>query len=255
MNTKSPYAPKPHDGSWTVVAFYRFVRVDDVASLQRALKKVAQDNNVCGTTLIAPEGINGTMAAPDDVRMAAFLDVLDAHAGVRQGEVKFSAAAEQPFQRLKIRAKKEIITMKAPEADPTKQVGAYVEARDWNDLIAQDDVVVLDTRNTYETEFGMFEGAVDPRTNTFTEFKDFVQKNLDPRKHKKIAMYCTGGIRCEKASSYMMAHGFEEVYHLKGGILKYLEDIAPPHSKWNGTCFVFDERAVLATDLSAPDAE
>jgi UPF0176 protein len=150
---------------------------------------------------------------------------------------------------MKVRLKKEIITLRAPEADPSRQVGAYVSAAAWNDLMNDPDTIVLDTRNAYETKTGMFRGAIDPKLRTFTDFKKFVAGNLDPDKHKKIAMYCTGGIRCEKASSYMLAHGFENVYHLKGGILKYLEDVPEKDSRWQGTCFVFDEREELGHGL------
>jgi UPF0176 protein len=168
---------------------------------------------------------------------------------VTKGELKYSSASKTPFNRFKVRPKKEIITMKQPDADPNKQVGQHVEAQDWNALINDPEVILIDTRNDYETKIGIFEGALDPQIKVFTEFPDWVEKNLDPAKHKKVAMFCTGGIRCEKASSYMLAQGFENVYHLKGGILKYLETIPADQSKWNGGCFVFDQRVSVLHGL------
>lgn len=234
--------------TYRVVAFYRFVEVSEPAVHQAALKDMLKEYNLCGTILIAPEGLNGTIAS-DDGGIDAVIDYLDRHFEISKGEVKYSTSSERPFQRFKPRVKKEIITMRRPEADPTKRVGTYVEPKNWNALIADPDVVLIDTRNIYETKIGIFEGAIDPQINIFTELPDFVEKNLDPAKHKKIAMFCTGGIRCEKASSYMLAQGFEEVYHLKGGILKYLEDIPSDQSTWKGECFVFDGRTGIAHGL------
>lgn len=234
---------------WTVAALYRFVALDDLPSLQASVKAVCDTHGIFGTLLLAPEGINGTIAAPSEIAMAAIIDCLDATCGVRSGELKYSHASEQPFRRMKVRLKKEIITMQAPEADPTKIVGQYVEARDWNALIAREDVTLIDTRNDYETAVGIFKGAIDPNIQTFTQFKQWVADNMDPAKHKKVAMFCTGGIRCEKASSYMLAHGFEEVYHLKGGILKYLEEVPAEQSQWDGGCFVFDRRVAVGHGL------
>ncbi len=234
---------------WTVAALYRFVALDDLPALQKAVKQVCAQRDICGTLLLAPEGINGTIAGPSAEALSVIIDLLDSQCGVKSGELKYSQAAERPFRRMKVRLKKEIITMKAPEADPTKQVGTYVEAQDWNSLIAQDDVTLIDTRNDYETAVGIFKGALDPNIKTFTQFKDWVVDHLDPAKHKKVAMFCTGGIRCEKASSYMLAHGFEEVYHLKGGILKYLETVPADQSQWQGDCFVFDRRVAVGQDL------
>lgn len=234
---------------WTVAALYRFVELTDLPILQAAIKDACEENGICGTILIAPEGINGTVAGLDG-RLDTVLDLLDRETGIRQGELKFSTSTGKPFLRMKVRIKKEIITMAAPEANPTVRAGTYVEAEDWNDLIADPDVTLIDTRNDYETAVGIFDGAIDPQIQKFTGFKDFVAEGLDPQKHKKIAMFCTGGIRCEKASSYMLAHGFEEVYHLKGGILKYLETIPADQSRWKGECFVFDRRVAVGQDLS-----
>ena len=196
----------------------------------------------CGTLLIASEGINGTIAAAPDA-IERVVDLLDARLGVRQGEVKFSQSSEKPFRRMKVRIRPEIITMRAPEANPALRVGTYVAPRDWNAVISDPDVVVVDTRNTYETRIGTFRGAVDPGIESFTQFKRFVATELDPSKHRKVAMFCTGGIRCEKASAYMLAEGFEEVFHLKGGILQYLEDVAAEDSLWDGDCLLYTSDA------------
>lgn len=236
---------------YKVAALYRFTPVTDIPALRAEIydfAEKAQINQICGTLLLAPEGINGTIAATPE-SMDRMIDFLDEKLGIRQGELKFSTSEKTPFNRFKVRPKKELITMKCPEVDPTKVVGTYVEAQDWNDIITDPDVVVIDTRNTYETEVGIFKNAVDPRMDIFSEFPDWVEKNLDPEKNKKIAMYCTGGIRCEKASSYMLAHGFEEVYHLKGGILKYLETIPADENLWEGECFVFDQRVAVGHGL------
>ncbi len=235
--------------SWKVAALYYFTALEDLPALQAETKAFCLEHGICGTLLIAPEGINGTIAG-HPAELDKVMAFLDEKYSVMKGEVKFSGASEKPFLRMKVRLKKEIVTLRAPEADPTKQVGTYVEPDKWNELTNDPDMIVIDTRNIYETKIGMFEGAVDPQTETFTEFKDYVQKNLDPAKNKKVAMYCTGGIRCEKASSYMKAHGFEEVYHLKGGILKYLETIPADESKWDGSCFVFDKRVAIDHGLA-----
>lgn len=234
--------------TYKVAAFYRFVALTDLPKLQAAIKAFCVDHGVFGTTLIAPEGVNGTMAALPDA-MDAFVAMMETHVELSKGELKFSTASEKPFKRIKIRLKKEIITLRRPEADPTKIVGTYVDARNWNALISDPEVLVIDTRNAYETEVGIFKNAIDPNIDVFTQFPEFVEKNLDPKIHKKVAMFCTGGIRCEKASAYMLANGFENVYHLKGGILKYLEEIPETESLWDGGCYVFDDRCVLGHGL------
>lgn len=234
--------------SYKVCALYRFVTIDDLPAMRAAIHALLSKHEILGTILVAPEGVNGTVAGTE-AGIDGMVAGLDELVGILQGEVKFSGAAAMPFKRLKIRLKKEIVTLKCPDVDPNKQVGTYVEADDWNALISDPDMVVIDTRNTYETEIGMFKNALDPMTQNFSDFPDFVKKHLDPAKHKKVAMYCTGGIRCEKASSYMLAQGFENVYHLKGGILKYLETIPQADSQWNGSCFVFDRRIALGHGL------
>lgn len=233
---------------WTVAALYRFARVEDPAALKGLLAAACADNGVCGTLIIAHEGINGTIAASSDAQMQNMMDIIvPRFPGV---ELKMSSATDQPFKRMKIKIKPEIVTMRAGDLDPTKTVGTYVDAAAWNDLIADPEVVVIDTRNSFEFKDGTFEGAIDPGTSMFCEFPAFAARALDPKKHKKIAMFCTGGIRCEKASSLLVEQGFEQVYHLKGGILKYLETVPSAQSKWRGRCFVFDERHTLGHGLS-----
>jgi len=233
---------------WTVAAMYRFVALTDLPKLQAEIKNACVENDICGTLLIAPEGVNGTIAGVGE-KMDTIIALLDRLLGVKSGELKYSTSTGRPFLRLKIKVKKEIITMAAPEANPTVKVGQYVTAQDWNQLISDPDVTVIDTRNDYETAVGIFKGAIDPDIQKFTDFKKYVAEKMDPAKQKKIAMFCTGGIRCEKASSYMLAHGFEEVYHLQGGILKYLETIPADQSLWEGECFVFDRRVAVGHGL------
>lgn len=230
--------------SVTVTAFYKFVSIADPSALREALLAVANAQEIKGTMLLAPEGINATIAGPDaGIRhMLAWLRRDPRFADLVSKE---SYADEIPFGRFKVRLKREIVTLRRPEADPSQRVGTYVKPEDWNALIADPGVVVIDTRNAYEVAIGTFEGAVDPETRAFGEFPDFVTAKLDPAKHKRVAMFCTGGIRCEKASSYMLSQGFTEVYHLEGGILKYLEAVPPEESLWRGECFVFDERVAL----------
>ncbi len=245
--------------AYKVAAMYRFIDIADIPALRAEIYAFAEANapSMCGTLLLAPEGINGTIAAfPSD--MDKMIDFLDSKLGVRSAnepacEFKYSSATEKPFNRFKVRPKKELITLRKPEAKPHEQVGTYVTAEEWNDLINDPDVVLVDTRNDYETKVGIFEGAIDPDIKIFTEFPEWVEKNLNPEKDKKVAMFCTGGIRCEKASSYMLAQGFENVYHLKGGILKYLETVPAEESKWEGDCFVFDQRVSVGHALEEGD--
>lgn len=225
----------------TVSAFYKFVCIEDPPALRSILHEAMAAKASKGTILVASEGINGTIsAAADD--MDAFLSRLRADPRFADIVVKQARADQQPFQRLKVKLKREIVTLRAPEADPSQRVGTYVAPKDWNALISDPDVIVIDTRNAYEVAEGTFHRALDPGTRSFGEFPGYVAKNLDPTRHKRVAMFCTGGIRCEKASAYMLAHGFEEVYHLKGGILRYLAEMPEAESLWQGKCFVFDER-------------
>jgi UPF0176 protein len=221
--------------------------------LREPLRALCAGLAIRGTILLAHEGINGTVAGTADAIEALVRELRDGPLfGGRLDnlELKFSQAAAMPFARLKVRLKKEIVTLGDPAVDPTRTVGTYVDPQDWNALIASADTLVIDTRNQFEVAMGTFDGAVDPQLASFGEFKDFVAERLDPEKHKKIAMFCTGGIRCEKASSYVLSRGFKEVYHLKGGILKYLEGIPESESRWQGECFVFDDRIALGHGLT-----
>lgn len=241
--------------SYKVAALYKFTPIEDIETLREEIYAYTAANvpSICGTLLLAPEGINGTIGAhlEDMDKIINFLDkkLMILQSGNTVGEFKYSTAEERPFNKFKVRPKKELITLRKPEADPNKLVGTYVDPQDWNDLINDPEVLLVDTRNDYETKVGIFEGAIDPDMKIFTEFPDWVEANLDPAKHKKVAMFCTGGIRCEKASSYMLANGFENVYHLKGGILKYLETVNEEDSKWKGDCFVFDKRVAVGHGL------
>ena len=235
-----------------VAALYQFAALPDFRGLREPLRALAAGLGIKGSVLLAHEGINGTVAGSDE-GIDAFVRELQ-HGTLFGGrldnlELKFSSASEMPFQRLKIRLKKEIVTLGDTAVDPTRQVGTYVEPSDWNALIAAPDTLVIDTRNAFEVAMGTFEGAVDPGIRSFGQFKQFAAQQLDPAKHRKIAMFCTGGIRCEKASAYLLANGFSEVYHLKGGILRYLEGVPEKESRWRGECFVFDERVALGHGL------
>jgi UPF0176 protein len=237
---------------YTVAAFYQFVAVPDFRELREPLRATCAELELKGSVLLAHEGINGMLAGSTEAIDALIGELRDGELfGGRLDnlELKFSPASALPFARLKIRLKKEIVTLGDGETDPTQAVGTYVNAVDWNALIASPDTLVIDTRNAFEVAMGSFEGAVDPGTRSFGEFKDFAARTLDPEKHKKIAMFCTGGIRCEKASAYLLSRGFEQVYHLKGGILKYLEAVPESESRWRGKCFVFDERIALGHGL------
>ena len=238
--------------SLTVATFYRFVTLDDLPALKAELAALCADTGTRGTILIAPEGINGTLAGAQD-GVATMIAHLDRRCGIGRGELKFSAAENWPFARTKVRIRPEIITMRAPEADPSRRVGTYVAPADWNALIDDPEVLVLDTRNRYETKVGGFAGAVDPAIDSFTDFKAYVETALDPAEHRKVAMFCTGGIRCEKASAYMLSKGFESVFHLKGGILQYLEDVPQEDSRWKGDCYVFDGRVAVGHGLVRTD--
>jgi len=227
-----------------VAAFYKFVSIDEPGALQAHLREVCAACAIKGTILIAGEGINGTVSgAPDNID--ALIGTITSDARFSDLEVKYSQAAEYPFQRLKVKIKKEIVTFGVPGAQPAVATGTFVEPEAWNALIADPDVLVIDTRNDYEFQVGTFEGARNPQTRAFNEFPAYVKQELAENPKRPIAMFCTGGIRCEKASAYMLQEGFPNVYQLKGGILRYLEEIAPEESLWRGECFVFDERVAL----------
>ena len=233
---------------FNIHAFYKFVSLPHFEALQPELLAFCESQELKGTILLAAEGINGTVAGSGE-GMANMLQWLRAHDEFTDLETKLSLADFQPFLRMKVRLKNEIVTMGVKEIDPNKKVGTYVPPEEWNALIEDPNVTLVDTRNDYEVSIGKFKGAIDPDTTTFREWPDYVKDNLDPERHKKIAMYCTGGIRCEKATAYMLEQGFAEVYHLQGGILKYLEEIPAEESLWEGECFVFDDRVAVNHDL------
>jgi UPF0176 protein len=243
---------------YKVATFYQFTALPDFRALREPLRTICAGLELKGSVLLAQEGINGTLAGqPEAVDALARQLRRGALFGGRLDrlELKFSTARAMPFRRLKIRLKKEIVTLGDAQADPTRQVGIYVEPAAWNALIESDETLLIDTRNAFEVAMGTFEGAIDPRIRSFQEFKQFAAQRLDPARHRKIAMFCTGGIRCEKATSHLLARGFREVYHLKGGILKYLEEVSETESRWRGECFVFDERVALGHGLKERSQE
>jgi len=231
-----------------VAALYRFVRLDGYADLRQPLIECMSRHRVRGTILLAGEGVNGTIAGPRG-GVDAVLVFLRSDPRLSALSHKESFCSQMPFRRTKVKLKKEIVTMGVEGLDPEHAAGTYVKPRDWNALIADPAVTVIDTRNDYEYELGSFEGAIDPKTQSFREFPEFARQNLDPAKHRKVAMFCTGGIRCEKATAYLRQIGFEEVYHLEGGVLKYLEEVPAQQSMWRGECFVFDERVSVGHGL------
>lgn len=232
-----------------VVALYKFVTLENYPDLRQPLLDVMLENGVKGTLLLAREGINGTIAGPR-AGMDAVLGWLRSDPRLSDLDHKESLCDEMPFYRTKVKLKKEIVTIGVEGVSPNEKVGTYVEPADWNALISDPEVLLIDTRNDYEVSIGTFEGAIDPQTRSFREFPEYVKAHYDPAKHKKVAMFCTGGIRCEKASSYMLQQGFDEVFHLKGGILKYFEEVPLEQSRWNGECFVFDNRVTVRHDLA-----
>ena len=231
-----------------VVALYRFVRLDDYESMREPLLNFCLDRHIRGTLLLAHEGINGTVAGSDSA-IDELLNYLRADDRLADLDCKFSSHEERPFLRMKVKLKREIVTMGQENIDPNVCVGRYASPQEWNALIDDPDVLVIDTRNEYEVEIGTFAGAVNPHTNSFKEFPDWVEQNLDPKKHKKVAMFCTGGIRCEKSTSLLVSRGFEDVWHLKGGILNYLEQTPEEDTRWEGECFVFDSRVAVNHQL------
>ena len=231
-----------------VAALYKFAKLPDYRERQPELLDYCVRQGLYGTLLLAEEGINGTVAGTRG-GIDALISFLRADQRFADLEHKESYADEMPFTRMKVKLKREIVTLGVRGINPNEKVGTYVAPEDWNALISDPDVVLIDTRNGYEVDIGTFRGAIDPKTTTFREFPAYVSNNLNPARHKKIAMFCTGGIRCEKASSLMVAQGYEQVYHLQGGILKYLEKVAPEESLWQGECFVFDQRISVGHGL------
>ncbi|MDC0121137.1 rhodanese-related sulfurtransferase, partial [Amylibacter sp.] len=220
-----------------VAALYHFTKFSDYKKLQDPLRKICNSEGIKGSLLIAYEGINGTISGSRS-GIDAVLKHIRSMPGCSNLEHKESFASEIPFKRMKVKLKKEIVTMGQPHIDPTLNVGNYIEPSDWNNLISQDDVIVIDTRNDYEVAIGSFDGAIDPETKSFGEFPEWWEENRSKYQDKRVAMFCTGGIRCEKSTNFLLNEGVKDVYHLKGGILKYLEEVPEKNSKWNGECFV-----------------
>ncbi|RUT30438.1 rhodanese-related sulfurtransferase [Arsenicitalea aurantiaca] len=249
--------PPQTNAPFTVLAIYKFAELPDHEALKAPLAAFCCAREIRGTLILAPEGLNGTVAGTREAiaELVSHLLTDGAYAGRFVGaEIKYASAETMPFLRMKVRTKPEIVTLRAPEANPARRVGTYVAPQAWNGLIAEPDVRVIDTRNDYEVRLGRFAGAEDPATTSFTDFKAYVETHLDPERDRKIAMYCTGGIRCEKASAYLLEKGFEAVYHLKGGILAYLETVPEAESLWQGECFVFDERVAVGHGLLVGEA-
>ncbi len=234
--------------SIVVTALYHFVRLDNYKDLRQPLLDVMQKNNVRGTLLLANEGINGTIAG-NQTGIDNVLNWLRSDKRLSNFDSKSSYTNEMPFYRTKVKLKKEIVTMGVQGIDPNLKVGRYVKPKDWNELISDPETILIDTRNDYEYQIGSFKNAVNPDTDTFREFPKYVKDNLNPKKNKKVAMFCTGGIRCEKSTAYLMELGFEDVFHLQGGILKYLEEVPKDETMWEGECFVFDNRIAVNHDL------
>ena len=235
--------------SLVVAAVYKFVKLTDCAAMRKPLLAQCDTLGITGTLLLAEEGINGTIAGTRS-GIDRILAYLRRDPRLADLEHKESAAGQPPFYRMKVKLKKEIVTMGVAGIDPTELAGHYVKPEDWNALINDPEVLLIDTRNDYEVEVGTFKGALDPRITTFREFPEYVKKNIDPQRKPRVAMFCTGGIRCEKASAYMLQQGFPEVYHLQGGILKYLENVPAEESLWQGECFVFDQRVAVGQGLA-----
>ena len=242
-------------GPITVAALYRFARFSDLARLRAQLEQVCKQNNIRGTLLLAPEGINGTIAGPGE-GIAAVLEEIRKLPDCADLDVKLSDAATMPFHRMKVRIKREIVTMGQPDIDPRASTGTYVDPQDWNALIADPGTIIIDTRNDYEVAVGTFARAIDPQTSTFRDFPAWFRANrdsllgADPARRPKVAMFCTGGIRCEKSTAFLKQEGIDEVYHLKGGVLKYLETVPEAESLWRGECFVFDQRVTIGHGLA-----
>lgn len=235
-----------------VCALYKFVKLPDYQEIRLPLFNVMESNQIKGTLLLAVEGINGTVAG-SRAAIDTLLAWLKAEPRLAELDYKESYTDIMPFNRTKVKLKKEIVTMGVEGIDPKQVVGTYVNPKDWNQLISDPEVLLIDTRNDYEYQVGTFKNAINPNTDSFREFPQYVKDHLDPSKHKKVAMFCTGGIRCEKSTAFLKEQGFKEVYHLKGGILKYLEDVPADNTLWQGECFVFDERVTVNHHLQKGD--
>lgn len=242
----------PENRAYLVCALYKFVTLSNYKDMRQPLLDFMLERSIRGTLLLAEEGINGTVSGSEN-DINELLAYLNNDERVSPISYKLSWHQSKPFYRTKVKLKKEIVTMGVEGIDPKKTVGTYVKPTDWNELISDPEVTLVDTRNKYEIEIGSFKNAIDPETDSFRQFPDYVKNNLDPQKNKKVAMFCTGGIRCEKSTAYLKEQGFEEVYHLQGGILQYLEDVPKEQSMWEGDCFVFDNRVAVNHDLAQSD--
>lgn len=244
------------EAHFTVAALYCFARFPDFEAYQAPLTELCDQNGIKGTLLLAAEGLNGTVAGTQS-GIAALIAFIEAIPALREQniELKYSTASQMPFNRMKVRLKKEIVTMGVEGIDPLQSVGTYVQPEEWNALIDDENTILIDTRNDYEYAIGTFKGAIDPKTKTFREFPQWVEDHRGDLEGKKIAMFCTGGIRCEKATAFVKGLGFDDVYHLKGGILKYLEDVPAQDTRWEGECFVFDERVSVGHGLVEGDVQ
>ncbi|MAW40233.1 MAG: hypothetical protein CMF27_04835 [Kiritimatiellaceae bacterium] len=238
--------------NYTVCALYKFTSLPDFQKLQSPIRSFLEQHEIMGTILLAHEGINGTISGSNE-SVQKFISYLQEDPRFEAIDHKLSFHDTNPFYRTKVRLKKEIVTMGIENIDPRHSTGTYVEPDEWNELIEDEETLLIDTRNEYEIGIGSFKNAINPHTDTFREFPNFADEHLDPNKHKKIAMFCTGGIRCEKSTAYLKQKGFEEVYHLKGGILNYLKTVPQPKSRWEGECFVFDNRVSVNHDLEKGD--
>jgi UPF0176 protein len=235
--------------AWIIATFYKFVPLADPAQLRAQVLEQCSGEGLRGTILLAPEGMNATVAGSRSA-IDYLLTWLHERPEIGEFPHQESTTDAAPFERMKVKLKREIVTLGMPQVNPTNhQVGEYVDPLDWNQVISDPEVVVVDTRNNFEVEMGTFQGAVNPHTASFRELPDYVATHLDPAKHKKVAMFCTGGIRCEKATAFMLQQGFEQVYHLRGGILNYLKSVPEAASLWQGECFVFDERVAVDHQL------
>ncbi|MFC4699181.1 rhodanese-related sulfurtransferase [Glaciecola siphonariae] len=237
---------------YLVCALYKFVTLENYKEMREPLRALMESLDIKGTILLAKEGLNGTVSGPEK-SIKALLAHFNSDERIAPVSHKESWHDEQPFYRTKVKLKNEIVTMGVEGIDPRQTVGTYVKPKDWNALISDPNVTVIDTRNDYEIEIGTFKHAINPHTESFREFPDYVAKTLDPKEHKKVAMFCTGGIRCEKSTAYLKEQGFDEVYHLEGGILQYLEDVPEQDSLWEGDCFVFDNRVAVNHKLEKSD--
>ncbi len=236
--------------SYRVCAFYRFLQLEDLPLLQGLIKSRLTEAEMCGTVLLAPEGINGTVAGPENGTLQ-FFEWLQGRLGLSSLQVRESWCENPPFKRTKVKIKREIVTLGVEGVNPVEQTGTYVSPEEWDALTEDPEVMLIDVRNDYEVEVGRFKGAISPDTTTFRDFPDYVKEHLSPEQNPKIAMYCTGGIRCEKASAYLRQNGFREVFQLQGGILSYLETVPDNQSSWEGECFVFDDRTTLDETLAS----